>query len=82
MITHKYALICAEVLKDYCKENYTYKNGRCPGCIFSYPGKRSCYLSMFIGVDGEDVQKIAQHNVDERVKSEIRRHSDNQRGEV
>ena len=74
----KYALICAEVLRDYCKQNFNYGNGeRCQSCIFSYPGKRSCYLSMFIGVDGKEMQDIAQHNVDERFKDEIRRRIDN-----
>lgn len=84
MITPKFALVCAEVLMDYCKEQYSCKNGRCPGCIFSYPGKKSCYLSMFVGVDGEEMQGVAKDKVEQRVKNlnEIRRRSDNQRGEV
>lgn len=84
MITPKFALVCAEVLRDYCKEQYSCKNGRCPGCIFSYPGKKSCYLSMFVGVDGEEMQGMAKDKVEQRVKdlNEIRRRSDNQRGEV
>ena len=82
MITPKFALVCAEVLRDYCKEQYSCEDGRCPGCIFSYPGKKSCYLSMFVGVDGEEMQYVAKDKVEQRVKDEIRRRSDNQRGEV
>lgn len=81
MITPKFALVCAEVLRDYCKEQYSCKNGRCPGCIFAYPGNRSCYLSMFVGVDGEEMQEYAKQKVEHRF-NEIRRDSNNQRGEV
>ena len=81
MITPKFALVCAEVLRDYCKENYSTKDGRCPQCIFSYPGNRSCYLKMFVGVDGEEMQAVAKEKVEQRV-NEIRRNSDDQRGEV
>lgn len=82
MITPRFAQVCAEVLRDYCKENYSCKNGRCPKCIFSYPGKRTCYLAMFVGVDGPEMQEMAKQKVDERVQSEVRRNSDDQRGEV
>lgn len=81
MITPKFALVCAEVLRDYCKEQYSCKNGRCPGCIFSYPGNRSCYLQMFVGVDGIEMQEVAKQKVEQRF-NEIRRDCNNQRGEV
>ena len=66
VMSPKYALICAEVLRDYCKENYSPKDGRCPNCIFSYPGRKSCYLQMFVGIDGTEMQEYAQKLVDER----------------
>jgi hypothetical protein len=82
VITPRFALVCAEVLRDYCKENYSCDNGRCPGCIFSYPGYRTCYLSMFVGVDGPEMQAMARQKVDEREQSEVRRNNVDQRGEV
>ena len=81
MITPRFAQVCAEILRDYCTENYSCKDGRCPNCIFSYPGKKSCYLGMFIGLDGAEMQEVAKQKVSERVY-EVRRNSDDQRGEV
>ena len=69
MITHKFAIVCAEVLQQYCEENYfADKEVHCPNCIFAYPGFRSCYLKMFVGIDGKEMQDMAKKKVEERLR--------------
>lgn len=68
MITNKFAIVCAEVLRDYCDEQYSCENGRCPGCIFSYPGMKTCYLEMFVGVLGKEMQEVAKQKVEQRLR--------------
>jgi len=60
-VTHRLALLSAEVLAMYCKEHWKGKMGTCENCIFELMSLRSglkpsCYLSVFLGLAGEQLQ--------------------------
>jgi hypothetical protein len=62
VVTHKLALLSAEVLALYCEEHWRGKIGKCDGCMFELVplrsgGKPSCYLSVFLGQAGERLQR-------------------------
>lgn len=77
MITHKFAVICAEVLRDYCNENFLAEGETaCPNCVFSRKTRPPnaihssvCYLEAFItGRYGKEHQEHVTNEVENRLK--------------
>ena len=77
MITHKFAIVCAEVLRQYCEENFQVNEATiCPKCIFSRKdrpklaaGSSICNLESFItGRYGEELQNNTTDKVELRLK--------------
>lgn len=77
VITHKFALACAEVLRNYCEENFLIcKENVCTNCVFSRKTRPAnaihssvCYLEAFItGRYGKEHQKEITEKVENRLK--------------
>lgn len=77
VITHKFALVCAEVLRDYCEENFLIsKENVCTNCVFSRKVRTPnaihssvCNLEAFItGRYGKEHQKEITEQVENRLK--------------
>ena len=77
MITHKFAIVCAEVLREYCDEHFLAKTeNSCPNCIFSRKEKpphaihsSMCYMETFItGRYGKEHQEMITEEVENRLK--------------
>ena len=67
-VTHKLALMCADVLTLYCKEHFGRSTRECHGCDFQLErdGKKYCYLMAYLGFAGDELK--------EGVKVEIIKH--------
>ena len=82
MITHKFAIICAEILREYCEQNFRHskfedgKETHCPSCIFSRKEKPPhaihasvCHLETSIaGRYGKEHQQQITGEVEKRLK--------------
>lgn len=77
MITHRFAVVCAEVLRDYCNQNFlALKENSCPNCVFSRKTRpphaihsSMCYLEAFItGRYGKEHQEQITNEVENRLK--------------
>ena len=61
-ITHKAALMAADVLAGYCEERFTGKVGDCKPCIFKVTKEKQkpqCVLQFFLGFCGADLQMLS-----------------------
>lgn len=77
MITNKFAIICAEILREYCDQNFCVDDkGFCQNCIFGRKKRPSgmvlaspCHLEAFItGRYGKLHQKDITEQVENRLK--------------
>ena len=54
-VTHKLALLSADVLALYCQEHFGKNERECHNCEFSLErdGNKFCYLMVYLGFAGE-----------------------------
>ena len=70
-VTHKLALMCADVLALYCEERFGKSMRECHDCVFQLQrdDKKYCYLMSYLGFAGGEFKEGIKTEIIKRYKA-------------